>query len=145
MKICFLVPDGTGIRNYLYSRLISELPKGTEVVIWHNISEKAIAETKKIHPQVWITGERIPVYVEGIRERILREASTFARLHWSARLVENDTIVTNWYRPRKTIKRKLLYKAAESFGSTARNRYQRIRSMEKKYAQLIGKQETLKP
>jgi hypothetical protein len=145
MKICFLVPDGTGIRNYLYSRLISELPEGTEVVIWHNVSDKAIAETKKIHPEVYITEERIPVYVENIQERILREASTFARLHWSAELVENDTIVTNWYKPRKTIKRKLLYKASEVLGFVAKNSYRRIRSMEQKYTELICKDKTLAP
>src|SRR3954468_15394999 len=112
MKICFLVPDGTGIRNYLYSRLIKELPKGTEIILWHNISENAINEVRKVHPDVKITDEKIPVYIENIKERVLREASTYARLHWNASLVKNNTILTNWNRRRANFKKKILYRVA---------------------------------
>src|SRR4051794_38819321 len=109
MKICFIIPDGTGIRNYLYSKLVSELPQGTEILLWHNISPNAISEVKSLHNEVAVQEEKIPVYVERFRERVLREATTFARLRLSARTFDNETIVSNWYKPRKTMKRKMLF------------------------------------
>ena len=37
MKFCFLIPDGVGIRNYLYSDIIKDLTSGSnEVIIWHS-------------------------------------------------------------------------------------------------------------
>jgi hypothetical protein len=145
MKICFLVPDGTGIRNYLYSRLIKELPKGTEIILWHNISENAINEVRKVHPDVKITDEKIPVYIENIKERVLREASTYARLHWNASLVKNNTILTNWNRRRANFKKKILYRVAATFGKWAQNDYQKIRKIENHYTDLINSKETLAP
>src|SRR5687768_8642076 len=145
MKICFLVPDGTGIRNYLYSRLINEFPAGTEVILWHNISENAIEEVRKLHQGVKISDEKIPVYIENLKERVLREASTYARLHWNASLVKNDTILTNWNRRRTNLKRKLLYRVAASFGRWAQNDYQKIRRIENTYTDLIHNKATLGP
>ena len=43
MKICFLIPDGVGIRNYLYSDLLWILhQKGHQVVIWHALDQKVV-------------------------------------------------------------------------------------------------------
>src|SRR5579875_534509 len=108
MKLCFLVPDGTGIRNYLYSRLISEFPEDTEILLWHNIAEKAVAEVKELHPGANISEERIPVYVENFQQRVLREAATYARLQWSAQLVDNETIRAFWKKHDLNVKRKIL-------------------------------------
>jgi hypothetical protein len=145
MKICFLVPDGTGIRNYLYSRLLSELPEGTEIVIWHNISENAIDRVRQLHPQIKFQSERIPVYVERFKERILREATTYARLRWSARKMDNDTIVSNWYKPRKTLKRKLLYTGARWLGEWIKGDYRRIQRFEARYKRYITEADVLAP
>lgn len=145
MKICFLVPDGTGIRNYLYSRLISEFPKNTEILLWHNLSEKVIDEVRMIHSGVNIIEERIPVYVENFRERILREASTYARLHWNAKTADNNTILYFWPKPQKSLKRKILFGLAEVIGGRIKNNYQKIRKMEEKHTGLISRTTTLEP
>jgi hypothetical protein len=145
MKICFLVPDGTGIRNYLYSRLIKEFPEGTEIILWHNISVNPIEEVRKLHPEVKITEEKIPVYVENLIERILREASTYARLHWNARLVKNETILTNWNKRRTNLKRKLLYSLSAGLGRWAQNDYHKIRKIEDIYSSFINNKKTLEP
>lgn len=139
------MPDGTGIRNYLYSRLLSEFPEGTEILLWHNISEKAIEEVRKLHTHVKITEEKIPVYVENFKERVLREASAYARLCWNARQVENETILSGWKKSGNNFKRKIVYTVAETIGSWARKDYKKIRRIEKKYTSLITRASVLEP
>jgi hypothetical protein len=39
MKICFLVPDGVGLRNYLYSKLIDEFPDEVEIMLLTVLAE----------------------------------------------------------------------------------------------------------
>ena len=50
MKILILVPDGVGIRNYLYSDLIPELRKNrAKICLYHKVSKAAIQEIEKVH------------------------------------------------------------------------------------------------
>ena len=43
MRICLLIPDGVGIRNYLYSDLLEILNKeGHRVVLWHSLDSEMI-------------------------------------------------------------------------------------------------------
>ena len=49
MRILILVPDGVGVRNYLYSSFTSNMINaGNEVLIYHKLSESAIQEIKKV-------------------------------------------------------------------------------------------------
>jgi hypothetical protein len=49
-KICFLIPDGVGIRNYLYSNVLKDLhEQGHEIHIWHSLDEEVITLAEKIN------------------------------------------------------------------------------------------------
>ena len=47
--ILFLVPDGVGIKNYLYSDFISHLKQDADITIWSPLAEEAFAEVKRVH------------------------------------------------------------------------------------------------
>lgn len=138
------MPDGTGIRNYLYSRLISEFNADTEILLWHNISETAVANVRNVHPQASISEEPIAVYVENLAERVLREASTYARLKWYCKKMQNETIMFSW-RKKKNLKQKVLYRLAEFLGNLAQTSYGNIRKTEALYTRLISRPSILKP
>ena len=60
-KIMFVVPDGTGIKNYLFSDLLKYLvSKGAEVLVYHNLHEKAIVEIKIKHQVAFESKKMIP-------------------------------------------------------------------------------------
>jgi predicted RNA-binding protein with PUA-like domain len=45
MKMILLVPDGVGIRNYIFSSFIRNfIIDGNEVLVYHRISKSAIEE-----------------------------------------------------------------------------------------------------
>jgi hypothetical protein len=118
MKIALLIPDGVGIRNYLYSDIVPNLMgAGHEVIVWHHLDKEVIATAEALH-NLQIPTQVFEPYADGFRVRLLREATTFARLHINAKLKDNPTILTNWSNKRNTIGRKLLYPLAERLGST---------------------------
>jgi hypothetical protein len=118
MKIALLIPDGVGIRNYLYSDIVPNLMgAGHEVIVWHHLDKEVIATAEALH-NLQIPTQVFEPYADGFRARLLREATTFARLHINAKLKDNPTILTNWSNKRNTIGRKLLYPLAERLGST---------------------------
>jgi hypothetical protein len=127
-KILFIVPDGVGIRNYLYSSVFDVLYQKAEVVIYTPLPEKAILEAvnhKAVEVQKFIFDR------ESIITKVFREAATFARLLHNARLVKNDTILTNWnYKP-KGIKLKIVNRLTMLFGRWATKKYARILSFER--------------
>jgi len=98
MKICFIVPDGVGVRNYLYSNIISNFPAGTEVVIYTPLAEEIMEDIKKRNPNQTIIYERMPLYRESITAMFLKEAITYARLLHFTRLDNNPTTMINWTR-----------------------------------------------
>ncbi|WP_332910228.1 hypothetical protein [Algoriphagus boritolerans] len=43
-----MIPDGVGIRNYLYSPILPILnAAGAEIVIWHGLDPEVITQSKK--------------------------------------------------------------------------------------------------
>ncbi len=138
MKILFLVPDGVGIRNYLYSSLLRELAKqGCEIIIWHALSENAMAEVKSLH-NIKIHTEKLPYYKESIFEKFLRESICYARLRHNTQLTNNPTIMTNWTPPIKNLTFKTFYKAVEISGMMLGS-YDSITKMEIKYQDTVKK------
>ena len=137
-KIIIVVPDGTGIRNYLFSQIIPNLVKqDCDLLIYHALSDEAIIEVEKLH-NIVLAKRLIPKYIETIKQKFLREAICFGRLHYNARLENNSTVLTNWKRNHKGLK-KWFYQGVELFGKYVGKNYQRILSFEVKYQKALLK------
>ncbi len=135
-RICFLIPDGIGIRNYLYSEVISILlNQGHEVILWHSLDPELIQLTEK---RLGVSFEQYPFEhkPDGMRVQLLREAARYARLKLNARLKTNPTILTNWTINASSKKGYLLRKGAEILGSFL-NSYSAVASVESLEFKLI--------
>ncbi|MGC6429630.1 MAG: hypothetical protein ACON5F_01155 [Jejuia sp.] len=141
-KIIFVVPDGTGIRNYLFSQIIPLLvQEGHKFLLYHALSEKAIKEIENLYGFT-IEHKSIPIYRETFFQKFFRESICFARLLHNTKLEGNETILTNWKRNHGGIKQ-LFYKCAEFFGYYLHLKYPRILNAEKRYQKLLV--DSLKP
>lgn len=96
MKVCFLIPDGVGVRNYLYSDVLSKLAEGgIDIIIWHNLDPEILGISQNIH-QKKFKEIFFPSFEENIINRIIREMSTLIKLKLDARSFSNPTILDNW-------------------------------------------------
>ena len=72
-KIAILVPDGVGIRNYLYSDFFKKLIQtGNELILLHDLSEEALLEIENSQ-QHKINAFRLLEYRESFIEKFYRE------------------------------------------------------------------------
>lgn len=128
-KICFLIPDGVGIRNYLYSGVLQNL-KNQDVVIqiWHSLDEEVISLSEKI-TGVYPKSIKLKSFSDDGITQLLREASSFARLCHNVRQTNNDTLMANWSFGSPSFKKKILIKLAEWIGSRSKT-YDSILSLE---------------
>lgn len=132
MRICILVPDGVGVRNYLYSDIISEiLKKNHEVVILHSLSTNAINEVEKIHNSS-LKKVKLPKYKETIKQKFLRELICYNRLKFNVKKVKNDSIITNW-NPNKNGFNSVFYYVLEFISLFFLNSYKIILKLEDIY------------
>jgi len=117
MKICLLIPDGVGIRNYLYSDVIPIfIQAGHEVVLWHSLDEELIQKAEDL---LQVSLEKYPFIHQpnGIGVQFLREAGRFGRIRLNAQAQNNPTILSNWSGASSSFKGKMLNMAAELFGA----------------------------
>lgn len=77
-KIVLVVPDGVGIRNFLYTRFLDLLAAEAEVVAWHVLPEHVLATQEGRA----VRFEPLPYVREGLAARVLRQAKIYAQLHW---------------------------------------------------------------
>lgn len=80
--VVLVIPDGVGIRNFVYGNLIDTLQKDSiKVSILHKFSEAEVTILKSSTWQgiQWIS---MPAYKEGFWERIFRVAKIYAQLYW---------------------------------------------------------------
>ncbi|PZX47678.1 glycosyltransferase family protein [Algoriphagus chordae] len=137
-KICFLIPDGVGIRNYLYSDLFKLLNEsGHEVVIWHALAQEVVTLSTEINgfaPQQ----KELKVFNEDFLVQILKESTTYARLKYNIGLTGNPTIMQNWHDKMGSTKRKILIRLAEFFGKQIKD-YKGIEGTEKLYFSQLRK------
>lgn len=139
MKVLFLVPDGVGIRNYLYSDVIQQLVnQGATVQLYHKVSLAAIEEIEKANNSV-VVHKVMPTFIENILPRLLRETTAYARLVYFSKKLKNDTVLNFWAVRPKSIKQKFLYWNAEFFGKKIARSYSLIRRLEKLYEREIKK------
>lgn len=116
MKICFLIPDGVGIRNYLYSPILPLLSeKGAEVTVWHGLDPEVLEQSKKLYPAVVQKEFPFHNYREEPFAQLLRESVGYARLVLNSKLTNNPTILGNWL-PKTTTKGKVSQFLAEILG-----------------------------
>jgi hypothetical protein len=127
-SIFVLIPDGVGIKNYLYSNTFKE--SDASLTLFHNFDDDTLSQIEK---EVEIDKKiEIPVYKESIREKFLRELIHLSRLQYNAKKVENPSIMKFWKTGHKSFKLKAFYKMV-SLASKFVNSYQGILKLEKKY------------
>lgn len=130
-NILFLVPDSTGIRNYLYSDVIKHLKVDASIAIWSPLPVKVFDNVREFHG-VDIQYKKLKLPQENILGRWLRETASFARLKWNAKKVDNSTILTNWnYKPKGGLPKRLFNKTNRWIGSVISNRFDSILNFEK--------------
>lgn len=130
-RILFIIPDGVGIKNYLYSNVIYYLKNNYDIVFWSTLPKDAFTEVLELH-QISIEYKQIKLIPEGLISRLLRESSTYARLIFNSNTVNNKTILLNWQSKKGNYKLKILYKLSEIIGKWASKKYKRILYLEKK-------------
>lgn len=138
-RLLLIVPDGVAVRNYLYSSFISELQaKDIEVILYHQISNAAIEEVKRVQPTL-AEIKAIPYFIEKPKARLLRESLAYARLKVNTKKLKNPTVMDFWNRNQKSLKQKLLYRLAEVLGTVFSWNYKLILKMEALYDAEISK------
>ena len=138
MSILIVVPDGIGIRNYLFTDVLPLLIKSKKkVIIYHSLDDRAIDEIKKRH-NVELQYDNIKTYKESLKNKFYREIIAFARLNYNARLVDNPSILKHWKYNRKGLQ-KIFYKIVQILGIFISKKYERILYLEGKYDEFSPK------
>ena len=138
-RLLLIVPDGVGVRNYLYSNFVKELQKeSVQIILYHQISNEAIKEIELIHPSITQI-QKLPRFVEKPFTRLFRESAAYARLLFNKKQLNNDTVMDFWNKNQKGIKQKFLYRLAELLGSILSVNYKYILKMEHIYDKEIVK------
>lgn len=135
--IGIVIVDGIGIRNYLYSDIITLLKQqNIEVILLHSISQNAIVEIENQHSQK-IKLKRLPYYKESFREKFLRELIAISRLKFNKKLVQNEAIINNWNPNKKKLKNYIFYTVIEILSFFLTKNYNFILKLERKYQNAI--------
>lgn len=133
-KIFIVVPDGVGVRNYLYSKVFNNISEN--LVLFHNLGEETIEylrNFKNISQDI-----TIPEYKESIKEKFYRELISLSRLYFNVNKVNNNTLLINWVWKQKTFSKKIFYKWIE-FQARFYSNYDSILKLESKYQKEIRK------
>ncbi len=95
MRIAFLIPDGVGIRNYLYSRVLSLLSEH-DIILIHDLPPQVVDELRAMH-QIDFEEVKFPRPKESRRVSFLRKVCSFGRIHANSKAVGNKTIGDNYF------------------------------------------------
>ncbi|MDA3616033.1 hypothetical protein [Polluticaenibacter yanchengensis] len=131
--IGILLPDGVGIKNYLYSNLLEELNKREQVnvVIFHS---SELSNVKSLVNFDKFNVSYIPFrnYREDFKSRFLRESVAYARLKHFTEKLNNPTILKTKTIASKFTKKAFL-KSVQLFAGTIYKDYNKILKLEAKY------------
>ncbi|WP_179376463.1 hypothetical protein [Winogradskyella wichelsiae] len=137
-KILLIIPDGVGIKNYLYSKLLTELKSDDiQIVIWSPLPKEVFNEVERLHG-ITIEYKAIILLAEPPLTRLYREATTYARLKHNVILKNNTSLLTNWPKPKGYSKRAFMQRIAQVLGNYLTKDYKRILSYEAKSKQHWG-------
>ncbi|MEP1487180.1 MAG: hypothetical protein ABJK28_01980 [Algibacter sp.] len=128
-KTLFLIPDGVGVRNYLYSDLIKFLKERSKLIFWSTLPKVAFLEVFEAH-SCRAEVVQIKLEKESFFTRIFKESATYARLISNAKKVNNRTILSNWNNNPKGAKRKILNVISKIIGKWGSYKYSRILYLE---------------
>lgn len=132
--ILLFVPDGVGIRNYIYSDVFKD--RDARLHLYHNFDADTL---ERLKAEVSLDSDfEIPVYKESLLEKYYRELIHYSRLKIYAKERKNPTILHLWHKPRKGLKQKLFYRFV-TFMGWFYNSYKRILKLELKYQNAIRK------
>jgi hypothetical protein len=90
MHVVFMVPDGTGMRNYLFSDLLSQL-QAHRITILHALPDDAVAEIKKSQA-LPLEFQKLPKAAITKVDSIFRDIITAAQLERNVRIEKNPAI-----------------------------------------------------
>ncbi|MBF8150990.1 hypothetical protein ITJ86_13850 [Winogradskyella sp. F6397] len=131
-KVLFVVPDGVGIKNYLYSKILTYLKADDiQIVIWSPLPKVVFEAVERLH-HITIEYKYIELEVESPLTRLYREATTYARLKHNAKLKNNTSILTNWPTVKGFSKRAWLQRVSKGLGNYLAKDYKRILNFETK-------------
>lgn len=142
MILGILVPDGIGIKNYLYTNfpaLYFENPDNKIVLLYCGIERQLLEETMQQFPGRATLCE-LPRFTEKIPFRVIRESITIGRLRYFSRKLSNPTImeaVPNAH----TWRRKILLGVAGVFGRIMSRNYKAILRWEKIFQHQVSRLE----
>ncbi|MCL2074660.1 MAG: hypothetical protein FWH18_12110 [Marinilabiliaceae bacterium] len=142
MKICFLVPDGIGLRNYLFSKLLDKFDVSDEIVIMTVLPQKIVDEVQSLHNQK-ITYFPMIRYNDSFRCKLFREIITYSRLKYNTKTDNNFTNMLNWTQKKHSFKLKIFYGLAAFLGLIYSS-YSSILKLEKKYQKILRKSDSFK-
>ena len=132
-RVAFLLADGVGIRNYLYSNVLKEiLDNGAELILLHDLSEEAIESIKK-HHNYNFTCQKISSYKETVQQKFLRELISLARIKNNIKLTNNQSLINNWKPIKKKLFQKVFYFVLELTSFLWFHKYKSILLLEKWY------------
>jgi hypothetical protein len=133
MKIAFVVPDGVGVKNYIYSSVFQKLyDDNCEITIIHALGSEFEKIIHTTFPKVQLIS--LQLVPESFFIRLFRESISFARLHYNAKKVANPTILRNWKKFHKiSLQKRILYKSAEFLGDVLKLNYNLLVSFEKQW------------
>ena len=75
-KILFLVPDGVGIRNFLYSKVLYYLKETSEIIIWSPLPKTPFSHVEELH-NISINYKSIKLDSESFLGRFFLSARAF--------------------------------------------------------------------
>jgi len=135
-KVGIFLPDGIGVRNYLYSGLVSQLQSQNRMVIlFHclgNDFNRFILNQIKIECEII----EIPVYKEPKLLHFIREVICWARLIYNTRKTKNKTILSN-FKLKGKIHNRIFLIFAKVFGYLLSFNYTFLLNLEKVYEYFV--------
>ena len=137
-KIAIVLPDGVGIRNYMFSSFFTKLKEENfEIYLLHSVSFNAIKEIKTIHGD-FFKHIKLPQYKESILQKFLRELICLLRLKNNIKITANNTLINNW-KPNKKGKNYFFYKVIELMHFLFLTNYRNILCLENIYDKFLNK------
>jgi len=126
-----LMPDGVGIRNYIYTDVFKGFKKS--VTLLHSFKSKTV---EKLGVSENFKVEKLITYQENPKEKFLRELIHLVRLKYNTKLRNNTSILSNYMPKKTTLKLRIFYFTVE-FISKFYNSTKQIEKLENKYNKAI--------
>ncbi|SDH03503.1 hypothetical protein SAMN04488027_11811 [Psychroflexus sediminis] len=132
------MPDGVGIKNYIYANVFNDLDKS--VTLLHKFKTETLKDFE-IDDQIKF--QHLRNYKETFFEKYYREKIHLSRLKYNASLKSNSSILSNYMPKKNKLSHKLFYSIVEI--STRKNiSKNHIHWLEKRYEKLLRKSRVYK-